>query len=417
MKRRTLSRNIAAIVSVVLLMGLTGCKNASKTEEPAPENTSVEAAEETDKQTDKQTSEGPITIGLVCPVTGNLAEYGKAFQVAAQIACDEINAAGGIGGREITFTVGDSKSDPTEGTETARKMVANEDVVAVIGDYSSSGCMAAAPVYEEAKLVQFSPTCNHGDFGPMGPYQFGIMGVSTDVAPYIVKSIVADYLGASSMALLYTNNETGNTSLECCTQACEERGLELTISEPFNAGDSDFVATLNKIRQTNPEVLVACGSGEDYVKIKQQAVQMGWDIEIVGQGIYSNQTITLGGDAVEGALTTTPFIITGDRQDQLDFAKTYEEIAEMPATVHVFNVYDSFMIMAEALRACGDNITRETVRDALGAIDYYEGISGNLSFTENGDVHREYATIAIENGEWKMVVDFSGEVVEPYVKD
>lgn len=161
---------------------------------------------------------------------------------------------------------------------------------------------------------------------------------------------------------------------------------------------------------------MAVGSGEDYVKIKKQVSQMGWDIEVVGQGIYSIQTITLGGADVEGALTTTPFMMTGERQDQLDFAAEYEELSGMAATVHVFNVYDTFMIMAQALTACGDDVNRESVRDALDDIDYYEGISGNLKFTENGDVHREYATIAVKDGAWKMVVGFDGTVLEPYAK-
>lgn len=402
--KNVFSRIVSLLLVFIMMLSLVACGSKSSGNTAGASGSSETAAAET------------ITIGLVCPVTGNLAEYGKAFQAAAEIACKDINEAGGINGREITFVVGDSKSDPKESTETARKMVSNDAVVAVIGDYSSSACMAAAPVYEEAHLVQFSPTCNHGDFGPMGPYQFGIMGISSDVAPYIVEHIVAGYLGASSMALLYCNNETGNTSLKCCTDTCEKLGLDLTISEAFNAGDSDYVGTLNKIRQTNPEVLVAVGSGEDYVKIKKQVSQMGWDIEVVGQGIYSIQTITLGGADVEGALTTTPFMMTGERQDQLDFAAEYEELSGMAATVHVFNVYDTFMIMAQALTACGDDVNRESVRDALDDIDYYEGISGNLKFTENGDVHREYATIAVKDGAWKMVVGFDGTVLEPYAK-
>ena len=391
MKRTIFSRFTALLMIAAFTLVLTSCGSQ---EDNAADTT------------------GPITIGLVCPVTGNLAEFGKTFQIAAEIALEEINGNGGINGRELQIEVVDSKSDPKESTEAARKMVSNEKVVAVIGDYSSSACMAAAPVYEEGKLVQFSPTCNHADFAATGPYQFGIMGVTTDVAPYIIRTIVDEYLSADSVAIFYGNNETGTIVVETARQTCEELGITVTAEEPYNIGEQDFTATLSKLRQTNPDVLVTSGNAEDYVKISKQAHQMGWDIPIVGQGIYSNQTITLGGEDVEGALTTTPFMVQEDRPDQVAFAEEYEKRAEVAATVHAFNCYDAFQIMAQALTACGDNITRETVQQQLASIESYDGISGHLEFTENGDVHREYATIVVENGEWKVVVDFNGTITE-----
>lgn len=136
--KNVFSRIVSLLLVFIMMLSLVACGSKSSGNTAGASGSSETAAAET------------ITIGLVCPVTGNLAEYGKAFQAAAEIACKDINEAGGINGREITFVVGDSKSDPKESTETARKMVSNDAVVAVIGDYSSSACMAAAPVYEEA---------------------------------------------------------------------------------------------------------------------------------------------------------------------------------------------------------------------------------------------------------------------------
>ena len=393
MKETKRFRFVALLLAAVMTVSLAACGKD-------------DGADSTDDGT------GPITIGLVCPVTGNLAEFGKTFQIAAEIALEEINEAGGINGRTLEIEVVDSKSDPKESTEAARKMVSDDKIVAVIGDYSSSACMAAAPVYEEGKLVQFSPTCNHADFAATGPYQFGIMGVTTDVAPYIIETIVDKYLNAESVAIFYGNNETGTIVVETARETAEDLGITVTAEEPYNIGEQDFTATLAKLRQTNPEVLVTSGNAEDYVKIAKQAHQMGWEIPIVGQGIYSNQTITLGGEDVEGALTTTPFMIQEDQPDQVAFAEEYEKRAGVAATVHAFNCYDTFFIMAQALKACGDEITRDAVRDQLAAISTYDGISGHLEFTENGDVHRQYATIVVKDGVWEVAIDFDGEIIQ-----
>ena len=102
-----------------------------------------------------------MKFAVLAPITGNYAEFGKAFEVATKMAADEINAAGGINGRQIVLDVYDSKGDATESSDIARQLVEKDDVVGVIGDFSSTACMANAPIFGDAGLSDGFPLRLH----------------------------------------------------------------------------------------------------------------------------------------------------------------------------------------------------------------------------------------------------------------
>lgn len=103
----------------------------------------------------------PVYIGLMAPMTGDYAEYGMFFKEGIGLAMDEINKAGGVQGHQVELLVGDSRADPKEAALVAQKFVSNPKIMAVIGDFTSSCAMAAAPTYESAKMVEFSPSSSH----------------------------------------------------------------------------------------------------------------------------------------------------------------------------------------------------------------------------------------------------------------
>ncbi len=100
----------------------------------------------------------PIRVGLSAPITGNYAEFGENFRYSAEMAVKAINAKGGVLGRPVEVVVMDSKGDPKEAALIAQKLVEDPAIVAEVGDFTSTCCLAAAPIYERAGMVQLSPT-------------------------------------------------------------------------------------------------------------------------------------------------------------------------------------------------------------------------------------------------------------------
>ncbi len=148
----------------------------------------------------------PILIGLSAPLTGNYSEYGTNWKKAMDIAVEKINAKGGVKGRPIQIVAEDSKSDPKDSAQIAQKLASDPKIVATIGDFTSTACMAAQPIYERAGLVQLSPTASHPEFAPKSQWSFGIIGTQAEEGAFM-----ADYTvkrdGKKKVAVLYINND------------------------------------------------------------------------------------------------------------------------------------------------------------------------------------------------------------------
>lgn len=155
----------------------------------------------------KETSSGGNSdvykFAVFAPITGNYAEYGKGFQVATQMAADEINGNGGVNGKKIVLEVFDTKGDPKESADISRRVSEDKSVLAVIGDFSSSNAMANAPILGEAGMVQLSPTASHTDFASMNEYMFSIMGRQDGEAPFFSTYLLQKYSQAKDVGVIY----------------------------------------------------------------------------------------------------------------------------------------------------------------------------------------------------------------------
>ena len=117
-----------------------------------------------------------IHIALTTPITGDYAEYGRNFERSVTMGMDFINAQGGVLGKKLILSVGDSKGDPKESATLAMKWTSDPTIVAQIGDFTSTCCMAGQPIYDQAGMIQLSPTASHPDFAPGSKWSFGIVG-------------------------------------------------------------------------------------------------------------------------------------------------------------------------------------------------------------------------------------------------
>ena len=186
----------------------------------------------------------PIHIALSAPLTGNFAEYGQNFQKAIDLGVEWINAAGGIKGRPIVMVVGDSRADPKEAAALAQKFTSDSRIVAEIGDFSSTACLAAQPIYDRAGMVQLSPTASHPNFAPGSPWSFGIVGTQAGEGPYMARYAVQK-LGKKRLAVLYINNDWGIVSKDLFIKAAKEDPKHhFTVADQPDAGPSAGGKTL-----------------------------------------------------------------------------------------------------------------------------------------------------------------------------
>ena len=348
-----------------------------------------------------------VTLAVVSPVTGDSAEYGIHFNVGAQMAADKINEAGGINGKQVVLKSFDSKNDAKEAAEVARLICQDKTILATIGDFSSTCCMATAPIYEENKTVQISPSAGLIDFPRVGPYNFSTTGVQENDGGFLMNRVINEKMGAKSVAIVYTNNDYGLNMLSYMTQEAEADGVVITDTEAIASGEKDFTAIVSKMRQTEPEAVAIVGSYNEVANCVKQIRQVGWDVPVAISGsALTDQLVELLGDDVNDIYSNIAFVASDNTPETKEFNEEFTKRANMPPSFHSISTYDTVMLVCDAAIKCGDNLNRETLKDAIQSYKGFDGLMGPFEFTEDGAVYRGYKVVQYQDGVLTSVSDY-----------
>lgn len=386
-----MKKQLSALLAAALCAGaLAGCGANSNSADAA-----ASGAEDT------------VTLAVVSPVTGDSAEYGIHFNVGAQMAADKINEAGGINGKQVVLKSFDSKNDAKEAAEVARLICQDKTILATIGDFSSTCCMATAPIYEENKTVQISPSAGLIDFPRVGPYNFSTTGVQENDGGFLMNRVINEKMGAKSVAIVYTNNDYGLNMLSYMTQEAEADGVVITDTEAIASGEKDFTAIVSKMRQTEPEAVAIMGSYNEVANCVKQIRQVGWDVPVAISGsALTDQLVELLGDDVNGIYSNIAFVASDNTPETKEFNEEFTKRANMPPSFHSISTYDTVMLVCDAAIKCGDNLNRETLKDAIQSYKGFDGLMGPFEFTEDGAVYRGYKVVQYQDGVLTSVSDY-----------
>jgi branched-chain amino acid transport system substrate-binding protein len=343
----------------------------------------------------------PIFIGVSAPLTGNYAEYGQNWKKAMDLGLGWINAAGGVNGRPIELIYTDSRSDPKESAAVAQKYVSDKRIVATMGDFTSTACMAAQPIYDRGGLVQLSPTASHPKFAPGSIWSFGIIGTQAGEGPFMANYAVK-MLGKKKIAVLYINNDWGIATKDYFVNAAKEMGAEILAVEAFFETDKDFTGVLTKLRGYKPELLYIPSMYNEMALIAKQREKLGWmDVLISGPGsLYSPKLLEIGGASVNGLYTSAVFFPKDPRPEVQKFVKGFEEKYKSTPNMFAAIAYDGINLMADVLRKAGTD--RKAIRDGLEKTKNFPGVTGKITFTERRDVLKDYRHLVIKNGEFVL---------------
>jgi branched-chain amino acid transport system substrate-binding protein len=346
-------------------------------------------------------AEEPIFLALSAPITGNYAEYGATFKRAIELAINQTNADGGIRGRPLRLIIGDSKGVPKESVMLAQKFTSDQRIVAQLGDFTSTCSLAAQPVYQKAKMVQLTPTSTHPEFAPGSPYSFSIAGKQTEEGPFMARFAV-ETLQKDRIAFLYINNDWGISMRDHFIATAKDLGAEIVAAEAYFEGTTDFTAILTKFRALEPDLLYLASMYNDGAMICKQRQKLGWnDVTVMGAGsLYSPKFIELGGEAVEGVYTSCVFFPGDPRPEVQQFVQGYQAAYQQTPNVFAAVAYDALNLLAYAIAEAGTD--RQAVRDALAQITDFPGVTGKITFSEDGDVVKDYRKMYVKNGQFQL---------------
>jgi branched-chain amino acid transport system substrate-binding protein len=343
-------------------------------------------------------------VGVMAPISGTNAEYGKGFEIGTRMAVEEINAKGEI---QIELVVRDSKGDPKESADLARQFADDPSIVAIIGDFTSSSSMAAAPIVDDAGLVLLSPTASNPQYASMSKYAFSIMGRQDGEAPFFSTYLLKKYAGAKRAGLIWVNSDWGKSAHDNLVSQAKKEGLEIVADVNYLADEKDFSSAIAKLRRESPDHVVIMDQGLVPTIINQIA-QSGWkDVKIttLGPGT-SEQILNLAGRNAEGLLLTTPFFIDANNAAANEWAARFTKLAGFYPTVHPACAYDTAYLLAAAIKKSGAKVTRESIRENLQNLTDFVGLTGPIRFNPAGDIFRKYLIVAVENGKFVRKTDY-----------
>ncbi len=320
----------------------------------------------------------PIIAGVSGPLTGPNAQYGAQWKRGFDLALEGINGAGGVKGRPIQYEFQDSQSDPRQSVAVAQKFVADPRIVIELGDFSSPASMAASPIYQRAKLVQFGFTNSHPDFTKGGDHMWSNSTDQAEEQPHLAE--FASKLGFKRPALLHLNTDWGRTAKDAFLKAAPGLGMEVAATEGYLSAEQDFRPTLVRARDSKPDGLVLLSYYADGALISRQARDTGLTLTILaGTSNYSPKFIELGGAGVEGDYVMSTFFPGDPRPEVQDFVKRYQAKYGMEPDSFSAGAYDTMVLFAALCERYGT--TREAMQTGLTEIrDVPSVIYGKVSF-------------------------------------
>ncbi|MDR2137718.1 MAG: ABC transporter substrate-binding protein [Synergistaceae bacterium] len=312
-----------------------------------------------------------IKIGEIGTVTGDFAAYGVAEVESLKIAVEEINAAGGILGKQIELIMYDCRTRQEDMVNAARRLVESDKVTAVIGPSGSGLCIAAAPIFNKGQVPHIgtlptNPLVTQDEEGKVRPYNFRICFLE----PYqgrMMAYFAAKDLNLGKAAILYdVSSDYSQGQREFFAASFKEYGGAIVADEGFRGEDVDFRSQLTNIKDSNADVLIFPFMGKSLPLAVKQARELGIQQTIIGGDGYGDFMWEVAGDA----LGNTYWVSHVDRYDPVlqPFFDKYKEKTgtECQEFMNAVMAYDCMYWLKDAIERAGVNDPVK-VRDALEA--------------------------------------------------
>ena len=349
-------------------------------------------------QTKKEQEE--IKIGAIFALTADAAKYGERSKRGVELALEEINAKGGIRGKNINIIYEDSQGDPQKTVSAFRKLVDIEKVKFIIGPLSSPEVLAIAPIAEKKKVIILTPTASAPMITYAGDYIF--RNVMSDVYEGEALAVfVFRNLKKTNAGVLYINNDFGIGLKESFKKKFEARG-KVVIEESFERRDMDFRTQLARIKAKNVEVLFVIGYAE-MGQVLRQTRELAVKTQIVSISMFEDpEILKVAGNVAEGVYYTYRVFDTENEEPIIQqFTKQFQEKYKEAPDIFTALSYDAMRILANALEKGGIDV--EGCKKALYNIKDFPGVVGKTTFDENGDVIKPIGIKMVKNRKFVWV--------------
>lgn len=350
-------------------------------------------------------SREPLKIGLMVDLTGRASAVGLAGRNGAELAVEEINRNGGINGRKISLIIKDDKGLP-EVAEKVDKELIEQDVLIGIGHFASGTGLAGLRVFTDANKLMVSPTMSVESLTGIDDNFIRVIDSNKMQGEALARAAL-DLGKNKKVALMYEKNNEAYTSTVAgyFRKVFEENGGTIVLDDSFLSAQSmDFDEIADKILGSGADGAVIVAGGLDLAIITQKIKLKDPDMDIyAGMWAMTEELISNGGKAVEGIVLPGVFDINDTAQDSISFVEAYRKANNEKPTFPAVYAYETVYMVAEALKACGNNLDTASIKDSIINIGRFDGIQNDFSIDRFGDTNRGYYPFTVKNAEFQRI--------------
>lgn len=247
-----------------------------------------------------------IKIGIAGPITGPYAKFGEQLINGTKVLADDVNAKGGIDGKQIEIVQGDDQCDPKQARSVANRMVSDQ-VYAVVGHFCSSSTIPASEVYAEGNLLDITPASTNPQVTDRGLATVFRTCFRDDQQGNFAGDYIATVLKPKAVAIIHDKDTYGQGLADATRARLKDKyGIEAKLYEGVTRGDKDFNSLVTKMKGLGIDMIYFGGLHTEAALIVRQAREQGMNAAtfMSGDGIETDEFSQLAGDAAAGVLNT-----------------------------------------------------------------------------------------------------------------
>ncbi len=358
-------------------------------------------------------SQDTIKIGAIFAVTGPASFLGGPESKTAKMLVDQINATGGIHGKEIELIIKDSAGSPDKAISFAKKLIDEDKVLAIIGPSTSGETMAIKNICEERKTILISCAAAETIVNPVNRYVFKSPQKDSDAVLLIYEAMKKKNL--TKIGIISSNDGFGNAGKDQLVKLAAKSGITILISEVYDKKKTDLTGVLTKLKSKNVQAVVnwSIVPAQSIVAKNMKKINLAVPL-FQSHGFGSIKYVKEAGEAANGIIFPCGRLLIAEslnadhpQKDVLmKYKNDYEKKNGGEASTFGGHAYDAVMILVEALKQSGGD--KEKTRDAIEGLKSFPGTGGIFNFSatdHNGLQKNAFEMLTVSGGKFVQYKD------------
>lgn len=318
-----------------------------------------------------------IRIGVTGPFTGGSAPMGLSMRDGIRLAAKEINAAGGVLGRQIELVERDDEARPQRGAQVVQELINRERIHAALGVVNTGVGLACQRYYQEARIPMITSVATGSiltqQFRPPEHYDHYIFRISANdtLQAEMIAAEAVDRQRLKRVAIFHDTTNYGQFGRDDLEQALSRRGVKPVAIEKFNIDDKDMSSQLQRAKAVGAQAILTYGIGPELAQIANGRAKMGWNVPMVGSWpLAMSNFIDNAGPNGEGARMPQTFIEDSPNPRHRAFVDNFRKLTGLPRMLSptaAAQGYDSMLLLAAAIRQAGST-SGPAIREALESL-------------------------------------------------